>query len=66
MPQQLFLERPDLKVRVIDFDEIADENKISQRIIDELQTYEPFSAVSYDARLERRVIYYENSHPVRL
>ena len=59
----LFLERPDLKVRVIDFDPKSDEDKISQKIIDELQTYGSFSAVGYDSQLTRRVVYYENSHP---
>jgi enediyne polyketide synthase len=59
----LFLERPDLKVRVIDFDDKVDEDNISQKIIDELQTYESFSSVGYDSKLTRRVVYYENSHP---
>ena len=60
----LFLERPYLKVRVIDFDERIDDDEISQSVIDELQTYEDFSAVGYDRRLIRKVVYYENSHPI--
>jgi len=59
----LFLERPDLKIRVIDFDEKADEDKIAQKIIDELQTYESFSSVGYDNQLKRHVVYYDNSNP---
>jgi enediyne polyketide synthase len=59
----LYLEYPDLKVRVLDFDVVTSEEKISFKIIDELQTYDRFSAVGYDAQLNRRVIYYENPLP---
>ena len=59
----LFLERPDLKVRIIDFDESIGEDKISQGIIDELQTYESFSSVKYDKKMSRHVVCYENSLP---
>ena len=59
----LYLEYPSLKVRVLDFDQLASEENISSKIIDELQTYESFSAVGYDTQLTRRVIYYENSQP---
>jgi len=48
----LYLEYPDLKVRVLDFDAGSSEENISFKIIDELQTYDHFSAVGYDAQLK--------------
>ena len=59
----LYLEYPNLKVRVLDFAQSTSAEEVSSRIIDELQTYDSFSAVGYDAQLSRRVIYYENSQP---
>jgi len=59
----LFLERPDLKVRIIDFDKQTADDKIPQRIMDELQTYEPFSTVRYDSHMARHAVYYVNSNP---
>ena len=59
----LYLERPDLKIRILDFDVASSQEKVSSKIIDELQTYERFSSVGYDAHLNRKVIYYENSQP---
>ena len=60
----LFLERPDLKVRIIDFDDQILDKVIAEKVIDELQTYERFNLVKYDLTLKRKVIYYENSYPV--
>ena len=57
----LFLEYPNLKVRVLDFDTSSPDAKISFKIIEELQTYDRFGVVGYDAQLKRNVIYYENS-----
>ncbi len=59
----LYLERPDLKVRILDFDASASEKQISPRIIDELQTYERFNTVEYDLKFRRSVGYYQNSEP---
>ncbi|MBI3601474.1 MAG: SDR family NAD(P)-dependent oxidoreductase [Candidatus Omnitrophica bacterium] len=60
----LYLERPDLKVKIIDFDSQISDKEISLKIIDELQTYAKFDAVGYDSNLRRNVVYYENSQPV--
>ena len=59
----LYLEYPNLKIRVLDFNTLSSESEISSKIVDELQTYEPFSVVGYDAQLIRKVVYYENSQP---
>ncbi len=59
----LYLERPDLKVRIIDFDSQVSKKEISLKVIDELQTYDRFHAIAYDAKLNRKVICYENSQP---
>ena len=59
----LYLEYPNLKVKVLDFAQSTSAEAVSSKIIDELQTYDSFSAVGYDAQLSRRVIYYENSQP---
>ena len=37
--------------------------KYAYRVIDELQTYERFNAVGYDAKLARKVVYYDNLQP---
>ena len=58
-----FLERPDLRVRIIDVDESISNKMISCKVCDEIQTYEQFCAVGYDSKLTRRVVYYENSKP---
>lgn len=59
----LYLEKPELKVRIIDFDDQAPDKEITSKVIEELQTYERFYAVGYDSRLTRKVVYYENSQP---
>ncbi|MBF0503524.1 MAG: SDR family NAD(P)-dependent oxidoreductase [Candidatus Omnitrophica bacterium] len=59
----LLLESPQLKVRVIDFDIQSSESEIASSIMDELQTYERFSAIAYDSKLIRKVAYYETSQP---
>lgn len=59
----LYLERPDLKVRIIDFDRQTSEREISSKVLDELQTYERFNAVGYDGKLKRKVVSYDNSLP---
>ena len=59
----LHLEEMDLKVRIVDFDAASPLNLISSKIVDELQTYDRFSAVGYDSKLRRKVLYYENSQP---
>jgi len=57
----LSLEIPTLKVRILDFDNNIPDKVISQKVIDELQTYERFEAVGYDSELTRKVVRYENS-----
>ena len=59
----LYLERPDLKVRIVDFDKHVSDKEAFLKVIDELQTYERFNAVGYDAKLNRNVVVYENSEP---
>jgi len=59
----LFLERPELKVRIIDVDPSCYDANVAVKIIDELQTYEDFNSVRYDSQLARQVVYYENSKP---
>ncbi len=60
----LFLERPDLKVRVIDVAVNADDARLAGKIAAEMATDERFSAVGYDVRMTRRVVDYTNSEPV--
>ncbi|MBF0512329.1 MAG: hypothetical protein HQL13_08415, partial [Candidatus Omnitrophica bacterium] len=73
----LYLEKPELKVRVIDFDSSVSDKEVMLKVIDELQTYERFNAVGYsyvipakagiqnktNSVLTRHVLVYENSQP---
>ena len=51
--RSLHLERPDLKVRVFDFDSHINPDSIAQLIINELSNQEAISTVGYNANLER-------------
>ncbi len=59
----LHLERPSLRVRIIDVDERSPKRDIAVRIVDELKTTETFSAVGYDYQLKRQVPVYKKSEP---
>jgi len=61
----LYLERSDLKVRVIDFNNQASDEAVIQKVMDELQTYERFNVVGYDEKLKRNIVVYANSKPAQ-
>jgi len=58
-----YLERPEWKTLVIDFDEKIEENIIVEKIIDELQTADKFSLAGYDQKAKRYVPVYALSEP---
>ena len=60
----LHLERPDLRIRIIDFDRRSLGRDVTDRIINELQSPEMFSIAGYDYELKRKVPVYQKSEPV--
>jgi enediyne polyketide synthase len=51
----LHLERPDLKVRIIDLPREVEASTVVERIIDDISTPDAFLAVGYDSELTRRI-----------
>ncbi len=49
----LHLERPDLKVRSLDFSPTVSPPQLAERVMAELATPEPYAAVGYNAELQR-------------
>lgn len=60
----LHLERPDLRIRIIDFDSRALVNGMAQKILDELQTKDLYSISGYDRGLKRKVPVFQKSDPI--
>lgn len=60
----LHLERNDLRVRVVDFSSVMDEETIAERTIQEIATPASFAAVGFDALLKRRVMSHRLIQPV--
>ncbi|MBI9090532.1 MAG: SDR family NAD(P)-dependent oxidoreductase [Desulfobacterium sp.] len=60
----LHLERNDLRVRVLDFSSVMDEDAIAERTIREINTPAAFAAVGFDSRLKRRVVSHRLMQPV--
>ncbi|MBM3891878.1 MAG: SDR family NAD(P)-dependent oxidoreductase, partial [Verrucomicrobia bacterium] len=52
----LHLERPELKVRALDFDPAVAAGALAERVVAELATDPPYEAAGYDAQLTRRVL----------
>jgi len=59
----LHLERPDLSIKVIDFDQAIATEVICHKIIEELQVEQPFSLVGYDRNIKRTVPVFQNVQP---
>lgn len=59
----LHLERPDLCVRIVDFDRHISVDVISSKIIEELQIPMSFSIAGYDNNLNRKVPIFHNTQP---
>lgn len=59
----LHLERPDLRIRIIDFDEQCPSEDIAAKILDEIQIPENFSVAGYDRKLNRKIPIFSNSEP---
>lgn len=59
----LHLERPDFKVRAIDFSPSVQPNLLAERVIDELSSPDKYLAVGYDSQLTRRVPQPRVQHP---
>jgi len=51
----LHLERPDLKVRIIDLPAEVESSAVVERVIDEIARPDAFLAVGYDSQLTRRI-----------
>ena len=51
----LHLERTDLRVRILDFSTALDPEKISQKVIEEINSSPSFAAIGFDFRLIRRI-----------
>lgn len=59
----LHLERPDLRVRVLDFNKDIPADSVSDKIVEELQTQALFSIAGYDKNLIRRAPVFHNTQP---
>ncbi len=59
----LHLERPDLRIRVLDFDKSIEADVVSKLVVEELQTPVLFSVAGYDKSLTRRVPVFQNTQP---
>jgi len=60
----LHLERPDLKMRILDFPRSASPASVFEKITEELQTPSPFSIAGYTKALRRQVPAFSCTEPV--